>query len=163
MADCNNCEYRYACCSTDAWRIPITPNEALTITPRLKLANGQHVLASGADGMCFFFQDGACTCYNNRPETCKNFDCGGKADTMLKLMDTMDGAVENLDATHAGYLVAFVYATDKIKNAGELLITDPDNGKELRLIPNKIYGKSEEEVKNSMIEILKQPFKKEDI
>ena len=163
MTDCTKCEYNYVCCATDAWKIPLSAEEAARISPRVKLPNGQFVLASKRDGTCYFLEDGKCLCYNDRPSTCKRFDCSGKKEIMLELLDRLEGIQANLDAAFAGYLVAFVYPTSDAKNAGELVITNPDNGKEIKLVPQQIFGKSEDEVKRKMIETLKQPFKKEDI
>lgn len=162
--NCKKCTYNFICCSPDAWRIPITAREASSISPRIKLENGQFVLASKSNGRCYFqSSDGKCSIYDKRPETCRNFSCDGKEDLLKNLQSKLDQVQINLDSTHSGYVVAFIFSTDKTMNAGSLKITNPDNGKEIIIPVSQVFGNSEEEVRNKMIEVLKQPFKKEDI
>lgn len=162
--DCKNCEYKYICCSTDAWRIPLTANEASIITPRIKLENGQFVLASKSDGMCYFHNiDGTCSIYKNRPKTCCAFSCDGKENLMKTLLDKLNNTHINLQSSHSGFVVAFIYSTDKTMAAGKLKIINQDNGKEVEIPVAQVFGNSEEDVRIKLIEILNQPFNKESI
>jgi hypothetical protein len=82
----------------------------------------------------------------------------------MKILETKLAKIqETLDSTHSGYFVAFIFPTDKTMTSSDIVIKNSDTGKELKLTPTQVFGQSEEEVKNKIIEIIKQPFKKEDI
>jgi len=161
--DCSKCTYDQVCCSPDAWKIPLTALEAAKITPRVRLNNGQYVLASGPNGMCYHFLDGRCTIYNDRPAVCKRFTCEGREKDIEEIRSRAEDIEQELESSHKGYFVAFISSTDQPRTMPDLVIKNEDSGKEVKIKPTVVFGSSEEEVKQKMIEILRQPFKKEDI
>jgi hypothetical protein len=70
---------------------------------------------------------------------------------------------EYLSAKYSGYFVAFIFSTARHRSASELIITNTETGKEIKFTPQQVYGQTEEEVKKKIINIINEPFKKEDI
>jgi hypothetical protein len=68
-----------------------------------------------------------------------------------------------MSSTHSGFVVAYVFLTENERMASSLLIRDLETGKESQIIPTQVFGNSEDEVKEKMIEVLRQPFKKQNI
>lgn len=162
--NCKECQYNQACCNTDSWRIALTPEEATKFI-HTKLPDGQFILASTYNGYCYYLDHGLCSCYENRPDTCKNFNCLNIKDTniMKDLQRKIENTNKNLGAKFSGFFVAFVFNTNRHKLTSDLKITDKESGKEITLKPVQVFGESEDEVKETMIRIIKEPFKKEDI
>ena len=76
---CGECT---ACC-TSSYFIHIAPHEseALSRIPKALqfdapgLKTGHVLLGYKADGSCAMFENGGCTIYDARRQTCRNFDC----------------------------------------------------------------------------------------
>lgn len=164
FCNCAECKYEQVCCSSDAWSIRLTMDEIKRF-PHSKTSNGHFVIASGVDGYCIYRdpETGKCRTYSDRPFVCRKFSCQGKEADMEKLLENHKSIRSNLDATHAAFFVAFIFKTEKPKMASSLIIKDLETDKEIQLMPQQVFGNSEEEVKEKMSELLKKPFKKENL
>lgn len=164
FCNCADCKHEQICCSSDAWVISLTMEETKKY-PHSKLPNGQFVIASAPDGYCIFRdpESGKCRSYNDRPMVCRRFTCKDREKEMGELLIKHREIRNNLNATHAGFFVAFIYRTDKQKITSPLIIRDAETGNEIRLTPQQVFGNSEEEVKDKIKEIIAAPFKKESI
>jgi uncharacterized protein len=77
--DCGTCR---ACC-TSSYFVHIRPDEARSrvridkslLFPAPGLPEGHFVLGYNKQGVCPMFVNGKCSIYEDRPATCRNFDC----------------------------------------------------------------------------------------
>lgn len=164
FCNCTDCKYEQICCCSDAWTIGLSPAEVKKF-PHTRMHSGQFSIASGADGYCIFRdpKTGKCKTYDDRPMVCRKFSCNGKDEEMSKLLHKQTEIRKNLDATVSGFFVAFIFKSEKQKMASSLVIRDMETGTERQIMPTQVYGETDEEVKEKMIEFIKQPFKKENI
>lgn len=164
FCNCSDCKFEQVCCSSDAWIITLTMEETKKF-PHSKVGDGRFVIASGPDGYCIFKdpETGKCRTYNDRPLVCRKFTCRDRDVEMTKLLEKHKEIRSNLNSTHSGYFVAFVYQTSKQKMASQMMIRDMETGNEIKLTPQQVFGNSEEEVKEKMKDILSRPFKKENL
>jgi Fe-S-cluster containining protein len=164
FCNCGDCKYEQICCSSDAWSISLTLDETKKY-PHSKLPNGQFVIASAPDGYCIFRDPatGKCRSYNDRPTVCRRFTCKDRDKEMETLLNKHRDIRRNLDATHSGFFIAFIFKTDKQKMTSSLIIRDTETGNEIQLMPQQVFGMSEDEVKDKIKEIISQPFKKESL
>ncbi len=76
---CGSCT---ACC-TSSYFIHVGPDEARTLRripkkllfPAPGLPKGHRILGFDARGHCPMLRDGACSIYDDRPQTCRSYDC----------------------------------------------------------------------------------------
>jgi len=164
FCNCNDCKYEQICCSSDGWMIGLTADEVKRF-PHTRTPTGQFSIASGPDGYCIYRdpETGKCRTYDDRPFVCKRFSCQGKEEEMTKLLEKHKEIRKNLDAKFSGFFVAFIFKTEKQKMASSMMIRDLESGSEKQLMPAQVFGESEEDVKEKMAELLKKPFRKEDI
>jgi Fe-S-cluster containining protein len=161
ICDCENCKHGGVCCSTDAWIVNLTNDES-KIHPHVVTANGIISLASGPDGFCLYRdpETKKCKIYETRPSVCRQFTCVGKEDEMGALNKKHNEIRQNIESSMTGYFVAFISQTNSPKMASSLIIKDMKSQKDLQIMPIQVFGNSEKEIKEKMIDVLTNSFKK---
>jgi Fe-S-cluster containining protein len=128
------------------------------------MPDGQFLIASNTNGRCYYqTDDGMCSIYNERPQVCKEFNCSSREKAMTEVVERAKSIRDNSQYSHSGYCFGFIYRADRVKTISDVIIRDPDSKKELSIKPAQLFGNSEKEVKQRMIELLSEDFKKEDI
>jgi Fe-S-cluster containining protein len=162
--NCAKCEWSKVCCSPDAWEIPLTAEEALELN-HVRTSDGRMFISANTDGSCFY-QDsitGKCNIYDKRPQVCRAFSCDERKSEMAGLLKKHEENREYINSKYSGYFVAFIFSTSRFRSSSDLIIRDPETGKEIKLTPQRVCGQTEDDVKRKMVDILSQPFNKEDI
>ena len=130
--ECGGC---VACCASSQF-VPIGPDEVATLAripealrfPAPGLAPGHVVLPYDARGRCPMLTDAGCSIYEDRPRTCRTYDCRVFAATGVSLDDPAKVAVAE-QAARWHFTVttdADRAARDGLRDAARRLVEDPD-------------------------------------